>query len=321
MNFKGSDCYTTIVMIVLIVTIYQIFNEKTEGSIMWMKWMAIIGVLIIVSLGIAAIYGGYRWQSDTDKLRAKLTKGQRTIEPKIYDQKELEGLPAPVQRFFQTVLKDGQPIVTAVKLSQTGEFNMSETEDKWSPFTATQFVITQRLGFDWDARIQMAPGVNVFVHDTYLLGEGNLHASLLGFFTLAKMHNTPELNQGELLRFFAEAAWYPTALLPSQGVRWEAIDDTSARGTLTDGATTVSLVFQFNAEGAIATMRAEARYRDKLTAMPWGGRFWEYSVCDGMLIPLRGEVGWEHPEGTRLYYKGLITEINWEHPEKERNTG
>jgi hypothetical protein len=33
---------------------------------MWIKWIAIIGVLIVVSLGIAAIYGSYRWQSDTD---------------------------------------------------------------------------------------------------------------------------------------------------------------------------------------------------------------------------------------------------------------
>ena len=279
---------------------------------MWIKWIAIIGVLIIVSFGIAAIYGSYRWESDTDRLRAKLTNGRRTIKPKIYDQKEIEGLPEPVQRFFRTVIKDGQAIVAAVKLSQQGLFNMSETENKWSPFTATQFVITQRLGFDWDARIQMAPGVNAFVHDTYLLGEGSLHASLLGLFTVAKTPSTPEANQGELLRFFAEAPWYPTALLPSQGVRWEAINDTSARATLTDGATTVSVVFQFNAEGTIDTFRTEARYRDKLTAMPWGGRFGEYSVCNGMLIPLEGEVGWEYPEGTRLYFKGRTTEISYE---------
>ncbi|MEG3985748.1 hypothetical protein QUA13_01105 [Microcoleus sp. S28C3] len=279
---------------------------------MWIKWIAIIGVLIIVSLGIAAIYGSYRWESDTDRLRAKLTNGRRTIKPKIYDPKEIEGLPEPVQRFFRTVIKDGQAIVAAVKLSQQGLFNMSETENKWSPFTATQFVITQRLGFDWDARIQMAPGVNAFVHDTYLLGEGSLHASLLGLFTVAKIPSTPEANQGELLRFFAEAPWYPTALLPSQGVRWEAINDTSARATLTDGATTVSVVFQFNAEGTIDTFRTEARYRDKLTAMPWGGRFGEYSVRNGMLIPLEGEVGWEYPEGTRLYFKGRTTEISYE---------
>jgi hypothetical protein len=279
---------------------------------MWIKWMAIIGVLIVVSFGIAAIYGSYRWQSETDRLRAKLTNGRRTIKPNIYDQKEIEGLPDPVQRFFRTVIKDGQTIVAAVKLSQQGQFNMSETESKWSPFTATQLVTTQRLGFDWDARIQMAPGVNAFVHDAYLLGEGSLHVSLLGLFTVADVRDTPEAAQGELLRFFAEMPWYPTALLPSQGVRWEAIDNTSARATVTDGATTVSLVFRFNSEGTIETMRAEARYRDKLTAMPWSGRFWDYSTRNGMLIPLQGEVGWEYPDGIRLYYKGKVTEINYE---------
>jgi hypothetical protein len=279
---------------------------------MWIQWIAIIGVLIIVCLGIAAVYGSYRWQSNTDKLRAQLTDGQQTIKLQTYDSKEIEGLPAPVQRFFRTVLKDGQAIMVAVKFSQQGQFNMSETEAKWSPFTATQLVTTQRLGFDWDARIRMAPGLNAFVHDAYVLGKGTLRASLIGLFTLAKMHDTRELNQGELLRFFAEATWYPTALLPSQGVRWEAIDDTSAHAALTDGATTVSLVFQFNAEGAIATIRADARYRDKLTAMPWCGRFWNYSVRNGMLIPLDGEVGWEYPEGIRLYFKGRITEISYE---------
>jgi hypothetical protein len=246
---------------------------------MWIKSILIITISIIVLFGLVSLYGKYQWQLGTDKLRAKLTGGRQAIHPKKYDSKELEGLPDPVQRFFRVVLKEGQPIVTAVDLSQQGIFNMSETEAKWSPFTATQFVTTQRPGFDWDARIQMAPSVSAFVHDAYALGAGSLHVSLLGLFTVADVRDTPAAAQGELLRFFAEMPWYPTALLPSQGVRWEAIDDTSARATMTDDPTTVSLVFRFNAEGTIETMRAEARYRDKLTAMPWSGRFWNYSVC------------------------------------------
>jgi hypothetical protein len=279
---------------------------------MWIKSIVIITVSIIVLFGLVSLYGRYQWQLSTDKLRAKLTGGRQATTPKNYDSKELEGLPDPVQRYFQAVLKDGQPIVAAVNLSQQGLFNMSETKAKWSPFTATQFVTTQRPGFDWDARIQMATGVSAFVHDAYMLGEGSLHVSLLGLFTVADVRGTPEAAQGELLRFFAEMPWYPTALLPSQGVRWEAIDNTSARATVTDGATTVSLVFRFNPDGTIETMRAEARYRDKLTAMPWSGRFWNYSTCNGMLIPLEGEVGWEYPDGIRLYYKGKVTEINYE---------
>jgi hypothetical protein len=281
---------------------------------MWI--ITIIGILIIVSFGIAVIYGRYQWQSETDKLRVKMTNGEKSIHPKTYDPKEIASLPEPVQRFFKTVLKDGQSIIAKVEFLQKGQFNMNEKLDKWNKFTATQLVVTKRLGFDWDAKIQMFPFINVFVHDTYVLGEGDLQASILGVFTVAKTHNTPQLNQGELLRFFAEAVWYPTALLPSQEVIWEAIDQHSSRATLTVGKTTASVVFQFDAEGLITRMRAEARCHsvvgDKLVFMPWVGNFREYSVCNGMQIPLYGEVGWEHPDGLRLYFKGRITEINYE---------
>src|SRR3712207_6139748 len=74
---------------------------------------------------------------------------------------------------------------------------------------------------DRDYRAVM-PGLPVRVHDAYVAGEGILHASLLGLFPVVDMRGTSDVAEGELMRFFAEAAWYPTALLPSQGVRWEA---------------------------------------------------------------------------------------------------
>jgi len=63
------------------------------------------------------------------------------------------------------------------------------------------------------------------------------------------------------MRFLAEAVWYPTALLPSQGVHWEAIDDVSAKARLTDGAITVSLDFRFDGNGLVTGTRAAARHR------------------------------------------------------------
>lgn len=61
----------------------------------------------------------------------------------------------------------------------------------------------------------MLPGLPVRVHDAYITGEGMLHASLFGLVSVADQRGTPEMAQGELLRFFAEDTWYPTALLPS----------------------------------------------------------------------------------------------------------
>jgi hypothetical protein len=238
------------------------------------------------------------------------------IKPLTFDAREIADLPQPVQRYFRAVLKDGQPLIVAARVSHEGTFNISSTAEKWSAFTSTQLVITQRPGFDWDARIAMMPGINAFVHDAYFSGEGILHAALLGLVTLADLRGTPEAAQAELMRFFAEAAWYPTRLLPSQGVRWEAIDNSSARATLQDGDTTVSLDFRFDEAGLIASIRAEARARTVnggLLFAPWIGRFWDYELRDGMRIPLSGEVAWQLPDGSLLpYWRGRITNITYE---------
>ena len=111
-------------------------------------------------------------------------------------------------------------MVAAVQIRHAGQFNTGETQAQWRGFTSSQVTVTRRPGFDWDGRIGMGPGVRVFVHDAYVAGAGLVHAALLGLVPLADIRGTPEAAQGELLRFLAEAAWYPTALLPSQGVRW-----------------------------------------------------------------------------------------------------
>lgn len=282
---------------------------------MWLKAALLIVVaLLVVVVGVIA-YGEYRWKTGTNELRSKLEAVRLPINPVAYDAREIENLPPPVRRCFHAVLKDGQPIVSSARLTHEGQFNMGETQAKWSRFTSSQVAIIRRPGFDWDGRIAMAPGLNVLVHDAYVAGEGILHAELLGLVTLADIRGTPEAAQGELMRFLAEAAWYPTALLPNQGVRWEAIDDTSARATLTDGATTVSLDFRFDAEGLISGVRAAARHRTVngvLVATPWQGRFWGYEVRGGMRIPLEGEVAWELTEGLWPYWRGRATEITYD---------
>ncbi len=283
---------------------------------MWLRVVVFVIAVLAFVITAAILYGASRWKSETGKLHAKMEAARVLITPESYDPRELEGLPAPVQRYFRAVLKEGQPLVAAVSVEHTGTFNMSETGEQWRPFKSTQRVITQRPGFVWDARIRMAPAMNVFVHDAYVAGEGVLTAKLLGLLTVMEQPSTPELAQGELMRFFAEGAWYPTALLPSQGVVWEAVDDTQASATLSDGTTTVGLVFQFDAQGLISSVRSDARYREVdgvHVATPWQGRFWDYELRDGMLIPLEGEVAWLLEEGPRTYWRGHVQRIEYEY--------
>ncbi len=104
----------------------------------------------------------------------------------------------------------------------------------------------------------MLAGAPVHVHDASVAGSGLLRGAIFALVTVVNTPDTAEMAQGEMIRFFVEAAWYPTALLPSQGVRWEAIGETSAHATLTDGPRSVTLLFHFNKNGLIETARAEA---------------------------------------------------------------
>jgi hypothetical protein len=186
---------------------------------MWLKVvLLIVATLLVLVTGVMA-YGAWRWHSSTHKLRAQLQGARLPITPATYDAREIADLPAPVQRYFRAVLQDGQPLVAVAQIRHAGQFNMGETHAQWREFTSSQMTITRRPGFDWDGRIGMGPGLRVFVHDAYVAGEGILYAALLGLVTVADLRGTPEMAHGELMRFLAEAVWYPTALLHSQGVR------------------------------------------------------------------------------------------------------
>lgn len=283
-----------------------------------LKWLIIGAALVLMLLVLsvsAAVYGSLRWERGSQAILARLEAARMPPLPARYNARELDGSPAPVQRFFRAALQDGQAMVTAASVTHVGTFNMSATAEQWKPFTSRQRVITRRPGFDWDARIMVLPGVPAHVHDAYIAGDGQLRGALFGLIPVVNIEGTREIARGELLRFFAEMAWYPTALLPSQGVRWEAVGDTSARARLTDGAVEVTLLFRFNAAGLIDTVRAESRDRivdGKTGSAPWEGRFWNYAERGGMRVPLNGEVAWMLREGAKPYWRGTTTSLNYE---------
>jgi hypothetical protein len=209
-------------------------------------------VSLVAVVAAALILGAHRWNSETQELRARLDAARVRVRPQTVAFSEIVGLPAPVQRFFRAALREGQPMVAEVRVRHRGTFNMGEAADQWKPFTSDQKVVAQRPGFDWNGRIAMMLGLSVRVHDAYIAGEGFLHASLLGLFSLANVQGTGDMAEGELMRFLAEAAWYPTVLLPSQTVHWEPVDDRSAYATLTEGNIAVTLLFAFNESGLIS---------------------------------------------------------------------
>ncbi len=286
----------------------------------WLLWLVLLlGALVVIALGLRVV-GATQWAELISTHTSQLESGRvdaqgRLPSPARFDARELEGLPAPVQRYFRLVLTDGQPIIGAASIEMAGTINMSATAEQWKSFSSHQRVVTRKPGFLWDAQVDMFPGVPVRVVDSYVAGQGQLIAKLFGLFTVADAHGAGELARGEFMRYFAEAAWYPTALLPSQGVRWQAVDDASANATIVDGPITLTLLFRFNEAGLIASVRAASRAAGvgkDMVMLPWDCSLSDYQPHDGMLIPMTGEAAWVRPDGRKSYFVGQVKKLSYE---------
>jgi hypothetical protein len=98
-------------------------------------------------------------------------------------------------------------------------------------------------------------------------------------------------------------------------VRWEVLDERSARANLTDGAVSATPTFSFGADGLINFVRTEARGRTdagKIVPTLWEGRWTNYQARHGMYVPMSGEVAWVLSEGRKPYGRGTITALRYE---------
>lgn len=280
-----------------------------------LTWAAAAILCVGATYAAALAFGSWRWSGLTADLVTQLEAGRLTPVTTRYHADELTGLPAPVQRYFRAVLTHGQPIVTAVTLIQSGLFNLSATADQWKPFTATQHFTTLRAGFVWNANIAMFPGVPVRVVDAFIAGQGLLRPTILGLYSLGTQQGGGEIARGELLRYFAESVWFPTALLPSQGVVWQPVDDTSAKATLTDGPISVTLLFRFDADDLISSVFVEGRATKvgtETVLTPWECRMSNYQTQDGMRVPRTGQALYITPQGEKPYFNGTIETLKYE---------
>ncbi len=278
-------------------------------AILVLKWAAGIALGLALFYGGLAAFGAWRWSGAAQNLVDQLELGRVAPAASRYRETELGDLPAPVQRYFRAVLTDGQPVVTAVTLTQSGMFNLGTTADQWKPFHATQRFVTARPGFVWDANITMFPGVPVRVVDAFIAGDGLLRPTILGLFDMGNTHGAGEIARGELLRHFAESVWFPTTLLPSQGVSWTAVDDTTAFATIKDGPITVTMLFRFGADVLVSSIHVEGRATtvDGATVLrPWECQVSNYRTQGGMRVPMTGEALYHMPQGERSYFRGTL---------------
>lgn len=274
-----------------------------------------IAVVVVVLVAALILWERDKWWNDKKQL-AEAVMRHAENDNRFVDFSEVESLPEPVRRYFHFVLSNGQPVIRQAIIRQRGGFRATPQTSRWADMNAVQYFSATTKAFMWDASIAIMPGLAINVCDSYVNGQGAMNAKLMAIFTVVDAHGDEHLNSSALQRYLAESVWFPTALLPSQGVTWEAVNSNKAKATITDAGTTVSLEFEFNAIGEVVSVYAADRYREVNGAYEptaWLGRFSNYINVEGYLVPSKAEVEWQLKDQRYPYWKADHLEIQYKY--------
>jgi Family of unknown function (DUF6544) len=268
------------------------------------KIRVIIGVVAFASI-TTLIMGDKMMKSEFDKDIEKLFADSENISGKVYTSNQIKDLPIPVQRYFNYTLKENQAYVSYARLQHSGDFKASKN---WASIEGEEYFTMQRPGFVWLGKVPFFSA-----KDVYIDGTGNLKVKLLSLIKIVDAKGR-ETDQGELLRWLGEAPLFPTALLPSDNLQWEPIDNDSAKVIFTDKNQTIECVFCFNEEGQITQFKTK-RYKDD-TLKNFTGYCGDYRTVDGMKVPFYLEAIWNLEYGDLSYAKFKIDRIEYNIPSK-----
>jgi hypothetical protein len=264
---------------------------------------SVIGVLLLILL-VGRINLSIKFSREVKELFAQ----SKSISDQAFHKSQLDSLPEPVQRYFNHILKDGQPYISYARIKHDGQFKPGIDKD-WIKINGEQYATTEKPGFIWKGTTAMFTA-----RDKYINDKGQLIVSLFSLYNIADVKGE-QYNQGELLRWLGESVLYPTNLLPSEKLQWFPIDSFTARLTFNYNSLSLFFIITFNEIGEITKMETK-RYMDEKNLETWIIKVANYKEINAVVVPTTFEVLWRLAKGDFSYAKFNMTEVLYNKPEK-----
>ena len=239
----------------------------------------------------------------------KMFDSVETNNVEILSEQDIQKLPPVVQNYLRYTGVIGKEKVKTVRLKQGGGFRLKPDQD-FKNMNAEQYFNVDSMEFYWRGKVSV-----ITATDRYLDGKGDLTVKLLGFIKVAYAEG-PEVDQGEILRFLAEGVWFPS-VFANDYIRWQAVDERSAKATIARGNLSASAIFYFNDKNQVEKITTK-RYMEKdgkFELEDWEIRILEYSAFNDVFIPKKSEVSWKLDEGDFIWYIPEIYTIEYNNPE------
>ena len=219
-------------------------------------------------------------------------------------------LPNEVRELAYRLGAAASPTASTVVLTQHGTMR-NRPEDREVPFTARQVIHLHRPEFEW--RASTGPFGCISVLDALKNDHARLQVRAFRLFPVATVKSSPAAIKGEIMRYLAELAWAPDAILGNRSLDWTVIDSRTLQVTAGPAQARGTVELHLDEIGRIAHITAQDRPRKEpagFVERPWRGRFHDYRQHQGRWLPFAGEVGWVLGDQTVMVWRGTLQSWN-----------
>ncbi len=294
----------SIAILVSQVLIISSWHEAKYGT------LPNIIILIVVVGGCAMWFYNHKVEKEIQVMLAQKNILKKPAE-KIITENMIKRYPAPVQRWLIHSGIVGKEMVQTVYITQKGEMRLNPGQRQWFKSYSQQYFTVSIPAFIWKVsmNIYLLP---VIGRDKFADGKGEMKIMLMGLVPIAVAGDNPKIHQSALQRFLGEISWFPQAALKPY-IHWEAINESSARATITYRGVRGSAVFHFNTKGELVKFVA-MRYKDINDEKPteWVATVKGYGEFHGIKIPTSFDATWMLSDGPFTWFRFEITDVSYQ---------
>jgi len=286
-------------------------KSGAQGTIMTFIIIGSIICLLVLSLVVWRLHDHIADRSETSRLRQL-----QPVDPTVFSFDMIAQLPEPARRFFAFAIAEGTPLQTVAEISMTGQFSLGDKDQpKYMTMQASQ-VLAVPNGFIWKMRARS--GV------LSLSGSDSQTWTrfwMAGLLPVAHAGGDVDHARSAFGRSVAEAVfWTPAAVLPSPNVVWSAVDQNTARVTVTQDGMSQSVDVTVASDGqpdqVVFQRWSNANPQKQFRLQPFGGYLSSFQDFHGYRLPTHIEAG--NHFGTDAYfpfYRVDVTAVSFPRPD------
>lgn len=199
-----------------------------------------------------------------------------------------DGLPAPVARYAAAVYGDALPKVESAVVQ--GRARLAPTGLPM-PCRFRFYYDGPGANYYHDIRVTWWRRTVMRIHERLLDGHSILDLSLIG-----RVEDDPNTNRAAVQGYWAEVlAWIPALALADSRLRWQAVDDSTARVLLPGLDDVEAFTLRFDADSGLLQEIETLRYAEagSDTRRRWRNRVLRWEMLDGVRVPVIAETQWD----------------------------